>query len=263
MDFVAAWGTLSAAPLAIMAWVPAADPTWTSILLLGMLAGLLCLDDTALAQTWFSQPLPVGVLTGAFCGDPLAGLAIGLPVQLILAGNLPVGQSFTGDHVTSLVAIVGAVVLSGRDLGLALGARTLGEIPFVGWMVLAVGLFSSAGHFMIQLERRAHSVWMLEGHRTLRDGRLGRIEQIHARCLFTTFLRGFVTTVIMLLLIRRLWIPAFDHLPNLVLGALGMLPLLLPGLGIGNLIDRYGVRSSWPWLVSGTAISYLVTRFVL
>ncbi len=247
----------------LMAWAPAADPTWTSILLLGLLAGLLSLDDTALAQTWFSQPLPVAVLTGAFCGDPLAGLAIGLPVQLILAGNLPVGQSFTGDHVTSLVAVVGAAVLSGRDLGLALGARTLGEIPFIGWMVLAVGLFSSAGHFLIQWERKAHSAWMLEGHRTLRDGRLTRIESIHARCLFTTFLRGFVTAIIVLLILRRLWIPAFDLFPVFVLGALGMLPLLLPGLGIGNLIDRYGLRSSWPWLVSGTAVSFLVTRFVL
>jgi hypothetical protein len=67
----------------------------------------------------------------------------------------------------------------------------------------------------------------------------------------------------MFLVLRRLWIPLFDHLPLLLLGALGMLPLLLPGLGIGNLIDRYGLRSSWPWLVSGTAISYVVTRFVL
>ena len=258
-----ALSALPAIPMAVLGLAPAADPSWTSILLLGALAGLLSLDDTALAQTWFSQPLPVAVLTGAFCGDPLVGLAIGLPVQLILAGNLPVGQTFTGDHVTALVAVIGSVVLSGRELGLALGAETLSEIPFIGWMVVAVGVLSSAGHFLIQIERRAHSAWMLEGHRTLRDGRLSRIESIHARCLFATFLRGFVTSVIMFLVMRRLWIPLFDHLPLLLLGALGMLPLLLPGLGIGNLIDRYGLRSSWPWLVSGTAISYVVTRFVL
>ncbi len=251
------------APGAFLALVPAADPTWTSFLLLGLLAGLLSLDDTALAQTWFSQPLPAAVLTGAFCGDPLTGLAIGLPVQLVLASNLPVGQSFIGDSITALVAVVGAVILSGSSLEPALGSEILTQLPLIGWMVLAVGLFSTGGHFLIQWERRAHSLWMLEGYRTLRDGRLHRVERIHARCFFATFLRGFITTVLLLLLMLRVWIPLFGLLPTALTTALAMLPLLLPGLGIGNLIDRYGIGPSWRWLVSGTAISFVLTRYVL
>jgi len=254
---------LQGTPAAFLALAPAADPTWTSFLLVGLLAGLFSLDDTALAQTWFSQPLPAAVLTGAFCGDPVTGLAIGLPVQLILAGNLPVGQSFVGDPITALVAVVAAVILSGSNLEPALGSGILTQLPFIGWMVLAVGLFSTGGHFLIQMERRAHSMWMLEGYRTLRDGRLHRVERIHARCLFTTFLRGFATTVLLLLLVLRVWLPAYGHLPAVVKAALGMLPLLLPGLGIGNLIDRYSLRSSWLWVASGTAISFLLTRYVL
>lgn len=263
MPIWATWVCWTAVPTAFLALVPAADPTWTSFLLLGLLAGLFSLDDTALAQTWFSQPLPVGLLTGAFCGDPLTGLAIGLPIQLILAGNLPVGQSFTGDPIGPLVAVVGAVVLSGNSLTPALSLESLTEIPFIGWMIVAVGVLSSAGHLLIQMERRAHSLWMLEGHRTLRDGRLHRIERIHARCLFTTFLRGFVVTVVLLPILIRLWIPLFELLPAVVSNALGMLPLLLPGLGIGNLIDRYGLRSSWLWVSSGAIASFVLTRYVL
>jgi len=127
---------------------------------------------------------------------------------------------------------------------------------------VAVGLLSSGGHLMVQMERRAHSLWMLEGHRTLRDGRLHRIERIHARCLFTTFLRGFATTAILVPVLLKVWIPLYDQLPDLVLAALGMLPLLLPGLGIGNLIDRYGVQSSWLWVVSGATVSFVLTRYV-
>jgi mannose/fructose/N-acetylgalactosamine-specific phosphotransferase system component IIC len=254
---------VAALPTALLAIVPTGEPTWTSLLLLGLLAGVLALDDTSLVQTWLSQPLPVGVLTGVFCGDPVTGLAIGLPVQLVLAGNLPVGQTFTGDPITALVSVVGAVVLSGQSAAPAL--RTVGsdQIAFVGWMVLAVGLLSSGGHFMIQLERRAFSLWMLEGHRTLRDGRLHRMERIHLRCLLTTFLRGFVTTVILLLVLLRFWIPAFAQLPQMVTAALAMLLLLLPGLGIGNLIDRYGLRTSWMWVASGATLSFVVTRYVL
>jgi mannose/fructose/N-acetylgalactosamine-specific phosphotransferase system component IIC len=231
-------------------------------MMLGLLAGLFSLDETALVQSWFSQPLSLSVLTGAFCGDPLTGLAIGLPVQLVLAGNLPVGQSFIGDPVTSLVAVVGSVILSGRSLPPVLRMDVLSEIPFVGWMILAVAIFSSAGHLMIQWERRLNSTWMLQGHRTLRDGQLSRIENIHARCLLTTFVRGAVTTVILLMVLRG-WIQLFDRLPYVLTMALGMLPLLLPGLGIGNLIDRYGLRQSWAWMGAGAVVAFAVTRYVI
>jgi len=238
------------------------EPSWTSYLLLGLLAGLFSLDDTALVQSWFSQPLSLSILVGAFCGDPLTGLAIGLPVQLVLAGNLPVGQSFIGDPVTSLVAVIGAVILSGRSLAPAFGIEMLSQIPFIGWMIVAMAILSSAGHVMIQFERRTNSIWMMQGHRTLRDGRLSRVENIHARCLLTTFLRGAVTTVVLLLVLPG-WIRLFDHLPPVLNMALGMLPLLLPGLGIGNLIDRYGLRESWAWLGSGAVVAFLVTRYAL
>ncbi len=233
-----------------------------SVLLLGLFGGLLALDDTALGQTWFSQPLPAGILTGAFCGDAMSGLAIGLPVQMVLAGNLPVGQCFLGDHVTAIVAAVGATVLSGTNLVPALGAGPVAVVPFIGWMMLAVGLSSSGGHVLVQLERRAHSLWMLEGHLTLRDGRLERVDRIHARCLFTTFLRGFATTVLLLSFLLRWWIPAFNDLPAAMSTVLGMVPVLIPGLGVGHLIDRYGFRSSWCWVAVGCAVSFLVTEVV-
>ncbi len=96
------------------------DNSFISLALLALLAGLLALDDVALGQTWFSQPLPAALLSGFFCGDPLTGLAIGLPLQLILVVNLPVGQSFTGDPSVAIVAAVGATVLSGQSLTRAL-----------------------------------------------------------------------------------------------------------------------------------------------
>ncbi len=65
------------------------DSSLFSLAALGLLAACLAVDDVSWAQTWFSQPLVAALLTGFFCGNPLTGLAIGLPLQLVLAGNLP------------------------------------------------------------------------------------------------------------------------------------------------------------------------------
>jgi len=75
---------------------------WWALPAIGLLAGILALDETAVGQTWFGQPLAAGVLTGYLFGDPVTGLAVALPLQIGLAGNLPVGQTFTGDRVWPL-----------------------------------------------------------------------------------------------------------------------------------------------------------------
>ncbi len=244
-----------------LAW--AGEASWPSLLLLGLLAGLLALDDTALAQTWFSQPLPAGVVTGWFCGDPYSGLVLGLLIQMIKAGDLPVGQSFVGDGTIPVVAGTGAVVLGGYQIGLPWTDAIRETLALTGWSVLGVGLLGAFGHWLIQVERRAHVLWMLEGHLTLRDGLLGRIERLHFRCLATTFLRGLIFGILYLLILLRFWLPAFDRLPDRGVEAAAMLPLLLPGLGIGTLVDRFAGRRSWGWMIAGAAAAFGLARWVL
>ena len=48
----------------LAAFFVASEPSWTGLGLVAVLGGLLALDETALAQTWFSQPLPAALLTG-------------------------------------------------------------------------------------------------------------------------------------------------------------------------------------------------------
>ena len=62
---------------------------WSLVGWLALLAGCLALDETALAQTWLSQPLPAAILAGLVCGEPMAGLALGLPLQAWLALRPP------------------------------------------------------------------------------------------------------------------------------------------------------------------------------
>jgi len=236
---------------------------WETVLLLGLLGGILALDDTALAQTWFGQPLASGILAGLICGDPWTGLAIGLPLQLVLLNNLPIGQTFTGDHVTGVVSVVGAAACGDRALTSGLLHGSVEALAWPDWLMIAAVVISLAGHFLIQAERRAHGDWMRAGHLSLRDGSLGRLDRIHLRCLLVTMLRGMVMTVLFLALVRSLWMPLFDRLAPAVLQAVGMLPILLPGLGLGALWDRFGWRSSWGWVLAGAAGGWLLGKVVV
>jgi len=235
---------------------------WWALPAIGLLAGILALDETAVGQTWFGQPLAAGVLTGYLFGDPVTGLAVALPLQIGLAGNLPVGQTFTGDHTSAVVATVGGARLAGFSLAPALAGAAGPSAALLGWLILAAGIISVFGHWLIQAERRANGVWMLEGRHTLRDGSLCRITRLHRRGLVATFLRGTVVGLLFTLILARIWIPAFTYLPAAARGALAMMPLLLSGLGIGTMLDRYGLRTAWLPALAGAAVAFLAVRHV-
>ena len=227
--------------------------------LLALLAMAFALDDTAVAQTWLSQPLPAGILTGLACGDLGAGLSVGLPLQLVLVGNLPVGQTFVGEAVSAVLAGVAALAWTKAAAG-------EGGLPppatLAGWTVVGVVLLSLAGHWVIRTERRLHLIWMLAGHRSLRDGDDRRIARLHFRCLAVTALRGLVLTAVWLSLLRLFWLPAAVRLPSALVTVLQLVPWLAPGLAIGILIDRYGPRASGPWLIAGALVALLVALLV-
>lgn len=217
--------------------------------LVAALGALLALDETAYGQTWLSQPLPAGILAGALGGDPVTGLVGGGAFQLATLGSLPVGQTFTGDRTSAVVAAVGGAVLAGREL--VAPAALLSGAESLGWTLLAACLLSIGGHFLIQLERRASLAWMLAGHRGLRDGRLSHFERLQAGSLALTGARGAALCVAGSAVITAFWWPLFDRLPGRVLSALAWLPAMVVPLGVAALIDLYGWRGAWKWLGGG------------
>ncbi len=241
---------------------PAEVSPLVTVVGMALLGGALALDDTALIQTWVYQPLPAGLLAGMVCGDPASGLGLGLLVQLLVLGNIPVGQSYPGEHVGAVVAGVGATALSGHSLPANPLAAVSSPEGLMGWLLLAVALLSLLGRWVVGAERKARLAWMLEGHLSLRDGFLGRFEQIHLRCLLATALRGMVLVLLWMLLLTQFWLPIYQDLPHWLTEALARLPLLVPALAVGLLVDRYGLRACWTYLVAGMGATLLVTRLL-
>ena len=48
-----------------------------------------------------------------------------------------------------------------------------------------------------------------------------------------------------------LWEPGWRGLPAVVREGLGLLPLLVPALAVGTLLERFGHRRSWPLVTVG------------
>lgn len=229
------------------------DTVWGAMALSALLGGVLCLDESALVQSWLSQPLPAALLTGLVWGRPDLGLALGVPLQLILAANLPVGQSFVGDAVTATVAVTGAAAKlqpgpAGADPGFP-------DAALWGWLLLGVLLLSFAGHWIIAAERTAFGVWMHEGRLSLRDGDMRRLESLHRRCLMLTFLRGAVLSVLFLVLVQEIWLPLLRAAGPFCGRWAAWLPLLLCGAGLGSLWERFNMRRAWVWVAAGMLLA--------
>ncbi len=231
---------------------------WSLLAVTALLAGWLCLDESAAVQTWLSQPLPAAVLTGLVWGQPGIGLAIGFPLQMVLIGNFPVGQSFVGDSVTAVVGITAAACAAGLDgLILSPGVSTP-QLGLWGWLLLGAGILSLGGHWLVRAERMAFGVWMHDGRKSLRDGSLERMEYLHLRCMMVTFLRGATFSIVYLILIRDAWIPLYPRLSLSLQQGLGFLPYLLPGVGVGALVEQFGWKRCWRWGALGVVLALLV-----
>lgn len=145
--------------------------TFSDCLLTAALAVICGLDRTAAFQLMLSRPLVAGPLTGLVLGQPLLGLQVGLLVELLWLGRLPVGASIPPD-----------------DTQLAIGATFLatsllpsGESPTV--LVLFALIISmplaKCGQVFDRLARRANDTVARRADRQAQSGNLRVISRLH------------------------------------------------------------------------------------
>ena len=107
-----------------------------AILILALMAGAVAVDTTAALQLMFSQPLVSATLAGLVVGEPATGLMVGLTLQLVWSGVLPVGGAGFPD--AGVAAVVGAgsaglLVSRGHPAGWAVATGLLVALV-TGWV---------------------------------------------------------------------------------------------------------------------------------
>ncbi|MEJ2526335.1 MAG: PTS sugar transporter subunit IIC [Desulfuromonadales bacterium] len=117
--------------------------------LAGLVAMVTGLDRVAFLQLMISRPLVAAPLTGWILGDPLVGLEIGMLLELLWLGRMPVGAAIPPDDTQ---VAVGATVLAMKTGPLIV----LHGMPLVILSVLIAIPLGKFGQLFDRLARHAN-----------------------------------------------------------------------------------------------------------
>jgi PTS system mannose-specific IIC component len=162
-------------------------------LLAGLVSMLTGLDRVALVQFMISRPLVAGPLTGWVLGSPLIGLEVGMLLELLWLGRLPVGAAIPPDDTQ---VAVGATVLA-LSMGPLLG---LSGMPLVILAVLIAIPLGKFGQVFDRLARHANDRLAVSGHKDLMTGNISGLERKHLFGLVSFALASLATVVVIVLI---------------------------------------------------------------
>lgn len=161
-------------------------------LLAGLVAMLTGLDRVALIQIMISRPLVAGPLTGWVLGHPLIGMEVGVLLELLWLGRLPVGAAIPPDDTQ---VAVGATVLA-ISMGHLLN---LNGMPLVILSVLIAIPLGKFGQVFDRLARHVNGRIAISGHHALMAGNTGSFERYHLLGLASFALASLATAFIIVL----------------------------------------------------------------
>ncbi|HEY0839142.1 MAG TPA: PTS sugar transporter subunit IIC, partial [Vulgatibacter sp.] len=78
-----------------------------------VVGGLFAVERKALLQAQLSRPIVVGPVLGWILGDPLGGLVVGAPLELLWIGAANLGAALPQHETAAAAAIVTSAVAAG------------------------------------------------------------------------------------------------------------------------------------------------------
>jgi PTS system mannose-specific IIC component len=162
-------------------------------LLAGLVAMLTGLDRVAVVQVMISRPLVAAPLTGLVLGNPMLGLEVGMLLELLWLGRLPVGAAIPPDDTQ---AAVGATVLAfsmGHMLDLV-------GMPMVILAVLVAIPLGKFGQIFDRLARNVNDRLAVAGLKALGNGNPDGLERRHLMGVISFAVSSLATACIIVLI---------------------------------------------------------------
>jgi len=207
--------------------------SFSSCLLTAAIAMICGLDRTAAFQVMLARPIVAGPLAGLVLGHPLIGLQVGLLVELVWLGRLPVGASIPPD-----------------DTQLAIGATFLatsmlpsGESqPVLVLFALIVAMpLSKCGQVFDRFARRANDTVSRRADRQAQSGNLKAISRLHLVGLGHFALASLLTFLVVVIAGSLIGLALLPLAKGLLQAPAPWMRLLFPLIGAAMLLGTINV----------------------
>lgn len=166
-------------------------PELLSLLPVAIVGAVLGLDVVSFPQAMISRPIVAATLGGALAGDITSGLVAGAVLEMIALEMLPVGASRYPEWGTA--SVVGGAM-----------AAEFYTLPGAAVVAIFASIATAwAGGWSMYGLRRLNGVWVRRELGMLEAGRPGTVTGLQLRGLTADLARGFLLTLIALLL----WLP--------------------------------------------------------
>lgn len=213
------------------------------------------LDRVAAGQFLLSRPLVAAPLTGLLLGDPLVGLQVGVLIELLWLGRLPVGAAVPPDDTQVAIAATVMTLFLGRTLH-ADGHELLLLCVLTSLPLGKVGQYSEhyARHYNMHLVGRVEHA--------LEQGSLCQAEWQHLRGLLSFSLAALVSYALILaggLAIVPLFWPLLQPILN---HSHGWLALALPLTGIAVILGTINVSRAITLYCAAFVMAFLLLWLV-
>ena len=150
------------------------------------------LDRVALVQVMISRPLVAGSLTGWVLGNPLVGMEIGMLLELLWLGRIPVGAAIPPDDTQVAVGSTVLAITMGRFLG-------FDGMPLVLLSVLIASPLGKCGQIFDRLARHVNDRLSASACDALESGNIKVSERNHLLGLFSFALSSLATAIVIVL----------------------------------------------------------------
>lgn len=219
------------------------------VALLGLGAGT-AVDTYSFLQLMISQPLVAGWLAGCILGEPGAGLAVGLLLQLIWIRDLPMGgRAAPAAGPAAVVGVLAAAAsLSAGGAPLVLGRLVFPEAPTLALVLLVSLLVGEAGRKIAARRVRSRVSWVRQVEGTA--GESGEPPwRFNLRGIGESALIGLVLTAGG----WAAWVCLRSAAPVLAAADARWVAFPVLGLGLGMALSLAGKRVGSVWLLATVA----------
>jgi PTS system mannose-specific IIC component len=210
---------------------------FSDYLVAGTVAVCSGLDRTAALQFMVSRPIVAAPLTGWLLGDAFVGLQVGILLELLWLGRLPVGAAIPPDDTQIAVGSTLLAVTMGNMLGLS-------GLAFIILCTLTAIPLGKGGQLFDRMARHWNGKLLDRTKAALAAGKLEAVEQNHLRGL-VHFALSSLATFAVIVTVGSLFLYYFAPLLiNPVADAANWLRLAFPVVGTAIIIGTVNVSRS-------------------